>query len=373
MTAAFKQPLPPKVTTPFIAVRYGPVPEYTGLTLPEIVVWEYLVWRKWDDGTFEGQQKELAGEVHLTENAFRRAVTALLEKGRLRCVVTRRGRGTRFVFPEAGEQLQAREGQPPNPHCQPPESDWGKHYIKTKKPVCTGEVPGEVIDLRDQWNQKISAELVDEWDRQFPQTVAGAHRSGDQQALYQLLTGTYAPEAESAGRSPEQIRAYMAFLQSSGSLPFCLRPYKLLQRVDRGRGPYKFADLEARIEVAQSRRPGKGRSWREPASVFTESPPTSSPTTPTQSALSSPALPPSDPALESIRQALQAQVSESIFRVWFAPESLALTLEGETVVCLVQTKFHAEWLESRYRDLLQQVAQRPIRLRSVEEVSHAGA
>lgn len=110
-----------------------------------------------------------------------------------------------------------------------------KEY-KTKNPPQT---PPPDTTARERERQAL--ELVEAWDKQFPQTTPGCNRLQDQSALIRLLSDH--------GKTPDDIRGYINHLADTNGVQFCLRPTKLMQH-QGGNGPYGFVALDVKIANA---------------------------------------------------------------------------------------------------------------------------
>ena len=90
-----------------------------------------------------------------------------------------------------------------------------------------------------------SRRLLGEWDARFPATNEGRgsqHGLYDQNALEQLLK---------QGATEAQIRAVYAYIEQHDQTKYYWRPYRLLKRIDQGRGPTGYQHLTGQIEAAK--------------------------------------------------------------------------------------------------------------------------
>jgi len=90
-----------------------------------------------------------------------------------------------------------------------------------------------------------SRRLLGEWDARFPATNEGRgsqHGLYDQNALEQLLK---------QGATEDQIRAVYAYIEQHDQTKYYWRPYRLLKRIDQGRGPTGYQHLTGQIEAAK--------------------------------------------------------------------------------------------------------------------------
>ena len=66
----------------FIQLGLGDCPDYEGLTLHQILVWEYLRFRM-EDGYLKGKQPIMAADLHMDKSTFARAAQKLVELGKM--------------------------------------------------------------------------------------------------------------------------------------------------------------------------------------------------------------------------------------------------------------------------------------------------
>lgn len=66
----------------FIQIGLGSCQEYEGLTLHQILVWEYLQFRM-EDGYLKGKQQAMAADLHMDKSTFARASQRLVDLGKL--------------------------------------------------------------------------------------------------------------------------------------------------------------------------------------------------------------------------------------------------------------------------------------------------
>ena len=99
-------------------------------------------------------------------------------------------------------------------------------------------------------------ELVDFWDEKFPTTKTNRnqqHRLQDQNALLQLLQ---------QGKTAGQIRAKYDHIERDNLTRFYWRPYRLVQRIDQGRGPLVFDHLESQKQPKSKESPSHAKVSR---------------------------------------------------------------------------------------------------------------
>ena len=111
------------------------------------------------------------------------------------------------------------------------------NVLKEKEKESTGSDPQSSSDN--------ATSLLTEWDARFPDTTAGRsaqHRLYDQNALQQLLK---------QGTTADQIRAVYAYIEQHDQTQYYWRPYRLLKRIDQGRGPTGYQHLTGQIAAAK--------------------------------------------------------------------------------------------------------------------------
>jgi len=94
-------------------------------------------------------------------------------------------------------------------------------------------------------HQADAAELLLEWNERLPKTCPGVNQLLDQNAIITLLC--------EHSKTPDDIRAYLAFIEQEGKAPYWPRPSSLLRHTG-GSGSFVFAHIETAME-AQNARP----------------------------------------------------------------------------------------------------------------------